>query len=118
MESYEHTMSMSKAMPVSSLLRNFPPPPSETRDYASLGKDGTDIYDHPPSVFYVNDRVEDTKEYFRKKFAVAEALAKTSLLTSPAAKRRIAARKLEIDNNFSNDSDFEPPKDLLLYLVR
>lgn len=117
MESYENQMCMSKARPISSLLRNFPPPPSELKDYNTLSRDGNDMLQHPPSVFYVNER-ESTKEYFREKFAVTEALAKTSLMTSPAAKRRIAARKIEIDHGFSNECEFEPPRDLLLYLVR
>lgn len=65
------------------------------------------------------------KQEFREKLAVAEALARTSMMTSPAAKRRLAARKIEMDINadaFNNatdeDFDYVPPKQLLLYLVR
>lgn len=48
---------------------------------------------------------------------VAEHLAKISLAMSPSAKRRLQARKLEIE--FRNDADdFIPPRHLLLYLVR
>lgn len=65
------------------------------------------------------------RQEFREKLAVAEALARTSMMTSPAAKRRLAARKIEMDINadaFNNatdeDFDYVPPKQLLLYLVR
>lgn len=65
------------------------------------------------------------KQEFREKLAVADALARTSMMTSPAAKRRLAARKIEMDINadaFNNatdeDFDYVPPKQLLLYLVR
>lgn len=72
--------------------------------------------------------IENLKEfdenYFRDKLAVAEALAQASMMTSPAVKRRLAARKLEMeinDGDFAYDSDTEefiPPKQLLMYLVR
>lgn len=67
----------------------------------------------------------DIKE-FRGQLAVAEALARASMLTSPAAKRRLQARKIEFELD-SEDSvykqnederDYVPPKELLLYLVR
>lgn len=62
--------------------------------------------------------------YFRDKMDVAEALAKTSMMTSPAAKRRLAARQMEMNLNNadfvydSENSDYIPPKELLMYLVR
>lgn len=61
--------------------------------------------------------------YFRDKMDVAEALAKTSMMTSPAAKRRLAARKMEMNLNnadfvYDENSDYIPPKELLMYLVR
>lgn len=67
----------------------------------------------------------DIKE-FRGQLAVAEALARASMLTSPAAKRRLKARKIEFEldpedsNNRQNEDerDYIPPKELLLYLVR
>lgn len=118
MENHEHQMSTSKDKPISSLLMNFSRPPSEIKDYQTLSTDGTDTLHHPLSVFFMNNSTKTTKEYFRERFAMVEALARTSLMTSPAAKRRIAARKIEIDQGFSNESEFEPPRDLLIYLVR
>lgn len=62
--------------------------------------------------------------YYRDKLNVAEALAKTSMMTSPAASRRLAARKMEMNLNDadfvydSENSDYIPPKELLMYLVR
>lgn len=115
MEDCEKEMSANKAKPISSLLMNFPRPPSEMKDYHMLSTDGTDTLQHPPSVFHMFD---STKEYFREQFAVVEALARTSLMTSPAATRRIAARKVEIDHGFRKEKEFEPPRDLLMYLLR
>ncbi|KAF7267738.1 hypothetical protein GWI33_019066 [Rhynchophorus ferrugineus] len=55
----------------------------------------------------------------KKQLGLAEALARTSLLTSPAAKRRLAARSLELKcGSVSDTGEFIPPKELLLYLVR
>lgn len=67
----------------------------------------------------------DIKE-FRGQLAVAEALARASMLTSPAAKRRLQARKVEfeldpeesINTQNEEERDYVPPKELLLYLVR
>lgn len=63
---------------------------------------------------------------FRGQLAVAEALARASMLTSPAAKRRLQARKIEfeldsedsINRQNDDERDYVPPKELLLYLVR
>lgn len=66
---------------------------------------------------------------FRDKLRVAEALAQASDMTSPAAKRRLGARKMEMDMAmttdqgrpvFLNDEDVEytPPKELLIYIMR
>uniref|UniRef100_A0A8D8R0S3 Nocturnin n=1 Tax=Cacopsylla melanoneura TaxID=428564 RepID=A0A8D8R0S3_9HEMI len=52
----------------------------------------------------------------KEKLAIAESLASASLLTSPAAKRRLQARKLEL--GLGDEPGYVPPKDLLLYLVR
>ncbi|KAI5734609.1 hypothetical protein M8J77_008719 [Diaphorina citri] len=52
----------------------------------------------------------------KEKLALAESLASASLLTSPAAKRRLQARKLEL--GLGDEPGYVPPKDLLLYLVR
>lgn len=63
-------------------------------------------------------------DYFREKLAIAEALANTSMMTSPAAKRRLAARKIEMSLNTPDfvydpeNAEYIPPKELLMYLVR
>lgn len=73
--------------------------------------------------------VENLKQfnenYFREKLALAETLANTSLMNSPAVRLRLAARKIEMNLNTPDstaddydDSDYVPPKDLLMYLVR
>jgi hypothetical protein len=53
----------------------------------------------------------------RESLALAESLARASLLTSPGAKRRLAARRLELGEDPSTGV-YTPPKHLLLYLVR
>lgn len=56
----------------------------------------------------------------RESLVIAERLASASLLTSPGARRRIAARNLEMgagDEGAAN-GNYVPPKQLLLYLVR
>lgn len=64
------------------------------------------------------------KDYFREKLAIAEALAKASMMSSPAAKRRLAARKMEMSLNTPDfvydpeNAEYIPPKELLMYLVR
>lgn len=63
-------------------------------------------------------RVEDSID----KLKVTEALVRTSMLTSPAAKRRLAARKIEMEidaaSENANDSEYVPPRQLLMFLVR
>jgi hypothetical protein len=53
----------------------------------------------------------------RESLALAETLASASLLTSPGAKRRLAARRIELGEDPSAGV-YTPPKHLLLYLVR
>lgn len=73
------------------------------------------ITDHNSKV--VNDKMRD-------KLDVADALANTSMLTTPTAKRRLAARQMEMNLNSadfvydSENADYIPPKELLMYLVR
>lgn len=72
--------------------------------------------------------IENLKEfndqYFREKLAIAEALANTSMMTSAAAKSRLAARKIEMSLNTPDfvydpeNAEYIPPKELLMYLVR
>lgn len=63
-------------------------------------------------------------DYFREKLAIAEALANTSMMTSTAAKNRLAARKIEMSLNTPDfvydpeNAEYIPPKELLMYLVR
>lgn len=58
------------------------------------------------------------------KLAMSETLAQNSMLMSPAAKRRLMARKLEMlmksDEFERSDAtdDYIPPADVLMYLVR
>lgn len=72
----------------------------------------------------IDHQSERAESYFLDKLTVAEALAKTSMMTSPAVKRRLAARQVEMDLNNGNfafddeNSDDAPPKELLMYLVR
>jgi hypothetical protein len=53
----------------------------------------------------------------RESLALAESLASASLLASPGAKRRLASRRLEMNEDPSTGA-YTPPKHLLLYLVR
>lgn len=57
----------------------------------------------------------DPKE-MKKDLEIAEILAKGAMMMSPAAKRRLAARRLEM--GVDQDSEFVPPRQVLLYLVR
>lgn len=63
-------------------------------------------------------------DYFREKLAIAEALVNTSMMTSAAAKSRLAARKIEMSLNTPDfvydpeNAEYIPPKELLMYLVR
>lgn len=58
------------------------------------------------------------------KLAMSETLAQNSMLMSPAAKRRLMARKLELLmksdelERSNNEEDYIPPMDVLMYLVR
>lgn len=56
------------------------------------------------------------------KLKVNEALVRTSMMTSPAARRRLAARKIEMEldaaSKDAEDSEYVPPRQLLMFLVR
>lgn len=99
---------------------------------------GIDVHDEPRTAGNrPSQTVADTsgdvrpimnrKEY-HERLAVAEALSRTSMMTSPAARRRLAARKVEIDmmggsegideGYWDEDFDYVPPKQLLMYMVR
>lgn len=52
----------------------------------------------------------------RDSYQVAESLARADLMTSPAARRRLQARRIEL--GLGEHPGFVPPKHLLLYLVR
>lgn len=106
-------------------------PSSSINDYKSTEYDisSSKSMDVGPSI-YIDEITSDinafkmNKQEIHDKLAVAEALARTSMMTSPAAKRRLAARKIEMDVNsdptayYDEDNDYIPPKQLLLYLVR
>lgn len=72
--------------------------------------------------------IENLKQFNEKfllgKLAIAEALANTSAMTSPAAHRRLAARKIELSLNTPDfvydveNAEYIPPRDLLMYLLR
>lgn len=57
-----------------------------------------------------------------EKLKVSEALVRTSMMTSPAAYRRLAARKIEMELNaaaeHAEDNEYVPPRELLMFLVR
>lgn len=76
----------------------------------------------PESQLTIENLAKFDREYFRNKLAVAEALAQATMLTPSAARRRLAARKMEMDINDPDfvyeNGEYIPPKDLLLYLVR
>lgn len=95
-------------------------------------EDATATVDKTVSMDVKPMQIMNRKEY-KERFAVAEALARTSMLTSPAARRRLAARKVEIDmmsgwatvgvgnedeGYWTADMDYIPPKQLLMYMVR
>lgn len=52
----------------------------------------------------------------KRSLELAETLASVSLMTSPAAKRRLQARSVEL--GLRPGQPYEPPRELLLYLVR
>lgn len=56
------------------------------------------------------------------KLKISEALVRTSMMTSPAAKRRLVARKIEMEidaaSENAKDSEYVPPRQLLMFLVR
>ncbi|XP_073974101.1 NADP/NADPH phosphatase nocturnin isoform X2 [Rhodnius prolixus] len=52
----------------------------------------------------------------RDSYQVAESLARADLMTSPAARRRLQARRIEL--GLGEHPGYVPPKHLLLYLVR
>jgi hypothetical protein len=70
-------------------------------------------------------KMDDTKPQdgtidMRQSLALAETLSRISLMTSPAVRKRLAARSLELQfGHLDEDSGaFVPPKQFLLYLVR
>lgn len=93
-----------------------------------LDSDNTNAIDSDDESHFVPLTMENLKqfndEYFREKLAIAEALAKTSMMTSSAAKNRLAARKIEMSLNTPDfvydpeNAEYIPPKELLMYLLR
>ena len=56
----------------------------------------------------------------RESLALAETLTKMSMMTTPAMKKRLVARSMEIKFGHLDEHSgaFIPPKQFLLYLVR
>ncbi|VVC28506.1 Hypothetical protein CINCED_3A022165 [Cinara cedri] len=54
----------------------------------------------------------------KKSLELAETLASVSLMTPPAARRRLQARSVELGYTVIPGQPYEPPRELLLYLVR
>lgn len=72
-----------------------------------------------------NDEIsfdEKMKQNPLEKLKINEALVRTSMMTSPAACRRLAARKIEMEldaaSELADDNDYVPPRQLLMFLVR
>lgn len=87
------------------------------------------IADNVTSVVH-SDATENEQSCMDEKFTedsfdklkINEALVRTSMMTSPAARRRLAARKIEMEidaaTENANDSEYIPPRQLLMFLVR
>lgn len=128
-----------KEMPISALI--LPSNPTQQKYKECIGDGDGTSKDQPTNMKIVvhNDQTtildEDIREMqekfnmtdFRAKLRVAEALAQASSMTSPAAKRRLEARKIEMDMNkdqgkpvFLNDEneEYTPPRELLIYIMR
>ncbi|SPP83476.1 Hypothetical predicted protein [Drosophila guanche] len=58
------------------------------------------------------------RQDFLKQYEIAEALAKTSAMTSTVQMRQRLAARDTVPPSSSFTVDYEPPRDLLLYLVR
>ena len=124
----------SKEMPISALILDASP---QQRKYKEVIGDGGDDHEFPRMIPH-NDQVEPLQDIetlqktfsmseFRAKLRVAEALAQASDMTSSAAKRRLEARRVEMNMNkehgkpvFLNefDEEYTPPKELLIYIMR
>lgn len=89
-------------------------------------KDAASDSDDEPNVapLTMENLKQFNDDYYREKLAIAEALANTSMMTSSAAKNRLAARKIEMSLNTPDfvydpeNAEYIPPRDLLMYLVR
>lgn len=89
-----------------------------------LADNGTSVVDTETTMTKVDilcsERIA-TEDYIDK-LKVNEALVRTSMMTSPAARRRLAARKIEMEldaaSRDAEDNEYVPPRQLLMYLVR
>lgn len=92
---------------------------SEPKDAASHSDDKANV-----APLTMENLKQFNDDYYREKLAIAEALANTSMMTSSAAKNRLAARKIEMSLNTPDfvydpeNAEYIPPRDLLMYLVR
>lgn len=127
--------SFDKEMPISALMITSSPEHRKYKEYIGDGCSTNDQVDDPPSTANSDQTTavqdEDIRVMqekfnmidFRAKLRVAEALAQASSMTSPSAKRRLEARKIEMDMGksvFLNDEneEYTPPKELLIYIMR
>lgn len=122
--------SFDKEMPISALMITSSPEHRKYKEYigdgCSTNDQSTANSDQTTAVQDEDIRVMQEKFNmidFRAKLRVAEALAQASSMTSPSAKRRLEARKIEMDMGksvFLNDEneEYTPPKELLIYIMR
>lgn len=108
-------------------------PNPEQRKFKECIGDGS-VDDNNSSCQVQEDEIRVLQEKFnmtefRAKLRVAEALAQAHDMTSPAAKRRLEARKIEMDMSKEqddgkpvflneNNEEYTPPKELLIYIMR
>ncbi|GAB0089999.1 hypothetical protein DMENIID0001_046300 [Sergentomyia squamirostris] len=125
---HQRQPSLGKSMPMASLIIDL----NVSKNISSISQDGRSPVCEGTTVFFpaVEPSTEccdmlrvDPHHHHLMNPMLADAITKTSMLTSPAARRRLAARKMEMDANayisgHQDDLDYVPPRDLLIYLVR
>lgn len=120
-----------KEMPISALVLLSNPEESRYKEYIRDSGFPAITHNHKDAEVQEEEiralQEKFTATDFREKLRVAEALAQASQLTSPAAKGRLRARKIEMDMAneqtkpvFLNDEneEYHPPQELLIYIMR
>lgn len=147
---HQRRPSLGKSMPISTLLLDFNGPSSYLQRIGDCKPSPVSLSGHhtePDAAWLREMQQKFNMKDFRAKLQVAEALSQASMLTSPAARRRIAARQVELEtsnscfsadqheqtgsrgeaaehhdcaaNYYSDESDgYVPPRELLIYLLR